>query len=424
MLTKELFFDFGRQGFSLVPLYKEVKFKNIRSVDVYSEFDEEENNFILEFIKDNNPGQISYSVIGIGEISVLEVYDEKIQIIKNGSVTEEFLCKDPFVKINNYVTQYRVPFISEIPFFSGGLVGYVLEDEASCNLKKKDCVNERPNSKYLRSEELVVYDCEKDSYYIIVQAEPNWEESYYFAINRIDEIIGQLTLLDKNRGDSYFVNKETINLKSRSNVSAKINYDKLLHQNDFAYHLSNEKNKIINFYVGISDASISNHKYMLKFSGEYIVGSSSGVMVSSDSMNIIKKSEVISDSTNNKLQAIDLQSSNVVKRIRDIDGMFFLENIINKFKVNSYFKRESLSYTITGESFSDNRIDHNDFKKIKATNITDLDGLRNKYYSMGVKKELCNHCIGYFDWYGNINLVIADNAVFFKKNKSTKYCEN
>ena len=65
-----------------------------------------------------------YSFIGLPCKRIIRVLNGEISLENNGQIVETFSNSDPLSWIENYLKEFRVPELPDLPLFNGGLVGY------------------------------------------------------------------------------------------------------------------------------------------------------------------------------------------------------------------------------------------------------------------------------------------------------------
>lgn len=104
-------------------LVKELKTR-LDSFELYSIFKDDEYSFFLDSGMDHEKlGEFSF--IGSNPFLVFKSKDENIEIIRDGKV--ESLKGDPFKKIQEILSKYKMDYETDIPFV-GGAVGYLSYD--------------------------------------------------------------------------------------------------------------------------------------------------------------------------------------------------------------------------------------------------------------------------------------------------------
>ena len=174
--------------YNLIPIYKEIRADLDTPLSIYLKLAKNSYSFLLESIT-GGENLARYSIIGINPR----------KIIKTGK-NEKLGEVDPLLEVKNEINSYKVPEIKKLPPFTGGAVGYISYDSVSyfedtVIINKKGDL-EVPESIFLLTESLVVFDHVKQTIFIIVYTkinnDDNSEKTYKKAVENIDKIIEQI----------------------------------------------------------------------------------------------------------------------------------------------------------------------------------------------------------------------------------------
>ena len=174
--------------YNLIPIYKEIRADLDTPLSIYLKLAKNSYSFLLESIT-GGENLARYSIIGINPR----------KIIKTGK-NEKLGEVDPLLEVKNEINSYKVPEIKKLPPFTGGAVGYISYDSVSyfedTVIKNKKGDLEVPESIFLLTESLVVFDHVKQTIFIIVYTkinnDNNSEKTYKKAVKNIDKIIEQI----------------------------------------------------------------------------------------------------------------------------------------------------------------------------------------------------------------------------------------
>lgn len=142
-----------------------------------------------------------YSMIGLGSDIVIEYHDGKVvvkDIRKDETTTHD---TDPFDFIRTFMAEYKTPCqneMSELPAFSGGLVGYFGYDmirviEPSVGVSNSPNPLALPDMWLTLSSSVVVFDNLEHTLSIVVYADVNAKDGYKKAVKQLDIIENLLT---------------------------------------------------------------------------------------------------------------------------------------------------------------------------------------------------------------------------------------
>ncbi|SVA86967.1 uncharacterized protein METZ01_LOCUS139821, partial [marine metagenome] len=174
--------------YNLIPIYKEIRADLDTPLSIYLKLAKNSYSFLLESIT-GGENLARYSIIGINPR----------KIIKTGK-NEKLGEVDPLIEIKNEINSYKVPEIKKLPPFTGGAVGYISYDSVSyfedSVIKNKKGDLEVPESIFMLTESLVVFDHVKQTIFIIVYTKikdvNDSEKIYQKAVENIDKIIEQI----------------------------------------------------------------------------------------------------------------------------------------------------------------------------------------------------------------------------------------
>ena len=174
--------------YNLIPIYKEIRADLDTPLSIYLKLAKNSYSFLLESIT-GGENLARYSIIGINPRKIIKTGKNE----KHGEV-------DPLIEVKNEINSYKVPEIKKLPPFTGGAVGYISYDSVSyfedTVIKNKKGYLEVPESIFLLTESLVVFDHVKQTIFIIVYTkiknDNNSEKTYKKAVKNIDKIIEQI----------------------------------------------------------------------------------------------------------------------------------------------------------------------------------------------------------------------------------------
>ena len=143
-----------------------------------------------------------YSLIGLPSSRVIKIYQNKIQISKDGKIEEEIVSPDPLKFLEDYQENIKVKLNNNLPKFIGGLVGYFgydciryIETKLS-NPKLPDPLG-TPDALFMVSEEVAVFDNLNNKLHLIILSESESEADISKAQERLkvlsDELLNPLT---------------------------------------------------------------------------------------------------------------------------------------------------------------------------------------------------------------------------------------
>ncbi len=286
------FSDFSnkvQEGFTLIPIIKELDRTNSEAIDIYAEYFDEKKSFFFESLEgDKNWSR--YTIIGCSSGDYIEIFGNNIKRYENYVLGSEFNHEDPVTWLEKYFSSYKVFIAKNLPSFCGGFVGHfsfesVCFFEESVVRKKQTNDINAPDISLIICKEFIVFDKVNNKIFIVVfssNSESAYEESqkkitYYESLIRKD-----------------FIKKET--LKHTKDMIIKNDFEK----NDFLKAVSDIKKYIssgdvmqvvlsqrmtidfdenpIDFYRELRKINPSPYMYYLNMGDYTVVGSSPEIL--------------------------------------------------------------------------------------------------------------------------------------------------
>ncbi|MDB0064304.1 anthranilate synthase component I, partial [Gammaproteobacteria bacterium] len=114
------FSEFAKQGFSHVPVVREVGADLDTPLSAYLKLANTPYSFLFESVHGGERWG-RYSIIGLQCDEVISVRGEEITRTQQGQVVEQLAHADPLSWIEDYRQQFKLPKIAGLPGFIGGL---------------------------------------------------------------------------------------------------------------------------------------------------------------------------------------------------------------------------------------------------------------------------------------------------------------
>lgn len=201
MLSLSDFHDLVEQGYTHIPLIKKRLMDDATPVSVFANL---RKFFASAYLFESVVGGerwARYSMIGLGSDIVIEYHDGKVVVKdtrKDETTTHD---TDPFDFIRTFMAEYKTPCqneMSELPAFSGGLVGYFGYDmirviEPSVGVSNSPNPLALPDMWLTLSSSVVVFDNLEHTLSIVVYADVNAKDGYKKAVKQLDIIENLLT---------------------------------------------------------------------------------------------------------------------------------------------------------------------------------------------------------------------------------------
>ncbi|MCH9646374.1 MAG: anthranilate synthase component I [Proteobacteria bacterium] len=179
------------QGYNHIPVFREVVLDTDTALGLYLKLANNTYSYLFESVQGGEKWG-RYSIIGLHAQTVIKVFDHEVQIEKQADIVERLTVKDPLAWIEQYQQQFKVPEISELPEFNGGLVGYFgyeivryIEPKLK-DINLKDELNVA-DILLMLSNDLVVFDNLANKAFLLTHVNPE-THSYEQALTRLDAI--------------------------------------------------------------------------------------------------------------------------------------------------------------------------------------------------------------------------------------------
>lgn len=196
MISRDDFAGFAAQGYNRIPVVREVLSDLDTPLSVYLKLADGPFAYLFESVE-GGARWGRYSIIGLPARRVIRVHGHRLTITEEGETIEDRIVTDPLEELVRIKAQYRVPELSGLPKFTGGLVGYFGYECASYIERKvkadaKPDMLGMPDICLMLAEELAVFDNLKGKLYLIVNADPGEPRAYARAHRRLDGLVHRL----------------------------------------------------------------------------------------------------------------------------------------------------------------------------------------------------------------------------------------
>jgi anthranilate synthase component I len=203
MISQAEFDALAAQGFNRIPVAREVLSDLDTPLSVYLKLADAPYAYLFESVEGGeNWGR--HSIIGLPCRRVYVLRGQTLTVEVLGEVVETRELDDPLGEIEKIRATYKVPRISGLPAFTGGLVGYFgfetiawIESRLDTSAKRDDLGT--PDALLMLSEEVAVFDNLKGRLYLIVHADPSEPQAYARAVRRLDTLAFRL----RHSGSGY-----------------------------------------------------------------------------------------------------------------------------------------------------------------------------------------------------------------------------
>lgn len=195
-MTPEQFQQIASEGYNRIPVTREVLADLDTPLSTYLKLANGRYSYLFESVHGGEKWG-RYSIIGLPCRSVMRIYDQRIEVWKDGELAEELQREDPLQWIEEQQQYYRVAQLEGLPRFSGGLVGYFGYDvvryiEPRLRDGSKDDPLHTPDILLMVSDEVVVFDNLSGKLLMVVHADPSVPDALQHAQDRLSVLSQQL----------------------------------------------------------------------------------------------------------------------------------------------------------------------------------------------------------------------------------------
>jgi anthranilate synthase component 1 len=122
-MNQQQFSELAKQGYTHIPVFREVAADLDTPLSAYLKLANSPNSYLFESVQGGERWG-RYSIIGLQCDEVLQVRGEQIELFRRGECVERTQQADPLHWIEQYQSRFKVPQLTGLPRFIGGLVGY------------------------------------------------------------------------------------------------------------------------------------------------------------------------------------------------------------------------------------------------------------------------------------------------------------
>ena len=196
MTTHAQFNQYAADGFTLVPVVREVLSDLDTPLSVYLKLADGPHTYLFESVEGGERfGR--YSIIGLPARTVYEFRGHRLAVREHGEIIETREVADPLAEVELLRAAHKVPQIDGLPGFTGGLVGWFgfecieyIEPRLKANARPDELGT--PDILLMLSDALAVFDNLKGRLYLIVHADPRQPQAYARANRQLDALAHRL----------------------------------------------------------------------------------------------------------------------------------------------------------------------------------------------------------------------------------------
>ena len=448
-MNPDTFATLATQNFNRIPITREVLADLETPLSVYLKLAFGSNSYLFESVQGGEKWG-RYSLIGLQTSTVLKLYGNRLEIIRDGKPMVARTTDDPLAEVERFRNLFSMPDLPDLPRFTGGLVGYFGYDTVRYvepRLAKSAPPDQlgTPDVLLMASDEVAVFDNLSGTIMLVVHADAKDPNALADAEIRLDELEAKLA---QPKPDLPPMNMDSDGLAEDAFVSSfgKDNYKRAVDKVK-QYTLSGDVMQVvpsqrfsapfeeapINLYRALRRLNPSPYMYFLDLEDFHIVGSSPEVLARLEDEQVtvrpiagtrrrgetavddqLLENEMLADPKEiaEHLMLIDL-GRNDVGRISQPGSV----EVTEKMVVERYSHVMHITSNVVGQvNAGMNAIDVlkatlpagtlSGAPKIRAMEI--IDELEP------VKRNIYGGAVGYIGWNGNMDMAIAIRTAVIK----------
>ncbi|MBT5795919.1 MAG: anthranilate synthase component I [Porticoccaceae bacterium] len=448
-MNPDTFTTLATQNFNRIPITREVLADLETPLSVYLKLAFGSNSYLFESVQGGEKWG-RYSLIGLQTSTVLKLYGNRLEIIRDGKPMVARMTDDPLAEVEWFRNLFSMPDLPDLPRFTGGLVGYFGYDTVRYvepRLAKSAPPDQlgTPDVLLMASDEVAVFDNLSGTIMLVVHADAKDPNALADAEIRLDELEAKLAqpkpdLPPMNMGSDGLAEDAFVSSFGKDNYKRAVDTVK-------QYTLSGDVMQVvpsqrfsapfeeapINLYRALRRLNPSPYMYFLDLEDFYIVGSSPEVLARLEDEQVtvrpiagtrrrgetavddqLLEKEMLADPKEiaEHLMLIDL-GRNDVGRISQPGSV----EVTEKMVVERYSHVMHITSNVVGQvNAGMNAIDVlkatlpagtlSGAPKIRAMEI--IDELEP------VKRNIYGGAVGYIGWNGNMDMAIAIRTAVIK----------
>tara|TARA_B100001057_G_scaffold74322_1_gene68871 strand:+ start:745 stop:2199 length:1455 start_codon:yes stop_codon:yes gene_type:complete len=449
------FTDFSKKvddGFTLIPLIKEIDEIGNDAIDLYAEHFDEKKSFFFESLEgDKNWSR--YTIIGCSSGDFIEIFGNKIKKFNNFKLENELNHDKPLRWLEEHFLSYKVFIAKNLPSFCGGFVGHFsfesvcFFEESVIRKKQYNDVN-TPDISLIICKEFIVFDKVNNKIFIVVFSDDS-ESGYKASQNKINEyetlLNTELTTKEPKKSSKDMIIEN--DFKKNDFLKAVKDIKKYIISGDVMQVVLSQRmtidfnEKPIDFYRELRKINPSPYMYYLNMGDYTVVGSSPEILARLENNKVTVRpiagtrprgsspesdkdyeADLLHDSKElaEHLMLIDL-GRNDIGRICETGSVELTDQmIIEKYShvmhivsnVEGKLKPELSMFDVLRATFPAGTV--SGAPKIRALQIIfELESINRGIYA---------GAIGYLGWNGNMDTAISIRTCVIKSNKLHIQC--
>ena len=294
IMKPDLFAKLATENFNRIPITREVLADLETPLSVYLKLAFGPNSYLFESVQGGEKWG-RYSLIGLQTSTVLKLYGNRLEIIRDGKPMGRRITDDPLAEVERFRQLFSMPDLPDLPRFTGGLVGYFGYDAVRYvepRLAKSTPPDHlgTPDVLLMASDEVAIFDNLAGSIMLVVHVDAKEPNAFEDAQTRLDELEQKLAQPTPDLPPMNMV-QDTASEKCFVSSFGKENYKRAV-ETVKQYTLSGDIMQVvpsqrfsapyieapINLYRALRRLNPSPYMYFLDLDGFHIVGSSPEVL--------------------------------------------------------------------------------------------------------------------------------------------------
>ena len=191
-MNPDIFATLATQNFNRIPITREVLADLETPLSVYLKLAFGPNSYLFESVQGGEKWG-RYSLIGLQTSTVLKLYGNRLEIIRDGKPMVARTTDDPLAEVERFRNLFSMPDLPDLPRFTGGLVGYFGYDTVRYvepKLAKSAPPDQlgTPDVLLMASDEVAVFDNLSGTIMLVVHADAKNPNALADAETRLDEL--------------------------------------------------------------------------------------------------------------------------------------------------------------------------------------------------------------------------------------------
>ena len=191
------FSAYADAGYNRIPVVHDVIADLETPLSVYLKLANGPFSYLLESAAQGGEKWGRYSIVGLPSSTVIRVSGNQLTVTSDGELVEQVESDDPLSFIETYQAGFRVPSVSGLPRFCGGLVGYFGYDTVRYVERRLQASTPpdplgTPDILLMVSNDLAVYDNVSSRLQLISLADPTEPNAYERAVENLHRLAAKL----------------------------------------------------------------------------------------------------------------------------------------------------------------------------------------------------------------------------------------